>query len=171
MKYKLLWLGVLFFLIPATSALSFDTIDPDEAYEIVTTDANAFILDVRTKDEWRWVGHPGANKLGEGVALNGKVINISYFIERQGQFPVFNMNFLNDVDEFFRDYPDATLITMCREGIRGAFAAALLQDAGYNVMNMGEAFEGSADTRGYRTINGWVNRGLPYSYTGPGYKD
>ena len=69
------------------------------------------------------------------------------------------MNFLNDVDEFFQDYPDATLITMCREGIRGAIAAALLQDAGYNVMNMGEAFEGLADTRGYRTINGWVNRG------------
>jgi rhodanese-related sulfurtransferase len=171
MKYKLLWLGVLFFLIPATSALSFDTINPDEAYEIVTTYTNACILDVRTKDEWKWVGHPGANELGEGAALIGKVINISYFIERKGQFPVFNGSFLKDVDEFFEDYPDVTLITMCREGIRGTFAAALLEGAGYNVMNMEEAFQGTADTRGYRTKNGWVKRGLPYSYKGPGYKD
>ena len=171
MKYKLLWLGVLFFLIPVTSALSFDTINPDVAYEIVTTDPNAFILDVRTKDEWKWVGHPGANKLNEGVALNGKVINIPYFIEKKGQFPVVNGSFLSSVDEFFEDYPDVTLITMCREGIRGAFAAAALEGAGYNVMNMEEAFQGIADGRGYRTINGWVNRGLPYSYTGSGYKD
>jgi len=86
MKYKLLWLGVLFFLIPVTSALSFDTINPDVAYEIVTTDPNAFILDVRTKDEWKWVGHPGANKLSEGAALIGKVINIPYIIEKKANF-------------------------------------------------------------------------------------
>ena len=44
MKYKLLWLGVLFFLIPVTSALSFDTINPDVAYEIVTTDPTHLYL-------------------------------------------------------------------------------------------------------------------------------
>jgi len=78
---------------------------------------------------------------------------------------------LSAVDEFFEDYPDVTLITMCREGIRGAFAAAALEEAGYSVMNMEEAFQGIADDRGYRTINGWVVRGLPYTYTGPGYQD
>jgi rhodanese-related sulfurtransferase len=174
MKFKLLVLLVLFLLIPATSALSFDTINPEEAYEIVTTDANAFILDVRTFAEWRWVGHPGENGLGEGADLNGKVINIAYFIEKKGQFPVLNGSFLNDVDEFFEDYPDVTLITMCREGIRGAFAAAFLEkeeNGGYNVMNMGEAFQGTADARGYRTENGWVVRGLPYTNAGPGYQD
>ena len=177
MKYKLIMLGVLFFLIPATSASSFETISAFEAYEIVTTDANAFILDVRTIAEWKWVGHPGANKLAdpefpdlEGFNLIGKVVNISSRIDKKGQFVV-NRSFLSDVNEFFQDYPDVILITMCRSGPRAAAAAQTLEDNGYNVKSMGESFSGSADERGYRTINGWVNSGLPYSYTGAGYQD
>ena len=169
MKNKLLWLGVLFFFIPATSALSFEEITPVDAYEMATTDANTFILDVRTIAEWKWVGHPGENKLGEGAALQGKVINISSRIEKKGQMVV-NKSFLKDVDDVFYDNPDVTLITMCRSGGRGAAAAQILEDNGYNVFNMVEAFQGSSDARGYRTVNGWVVSGLPYTNAGPGYQ-
>ena len=169
MKNKILWLGVLFFLIPTTSAFSFDAVTPEEANELATTDANTFILDVRTIAEWKWVGHPGENELGEGAALQGKVINISSRIEKKGQM-VINRSFLRDIDSVFDDNPDVTLITMCRSGGRGAAAAQILEDNGYNVFNMVEAFQGAADERGYRTLNGWVVSGLPYTYTGPGYQ-
>ena len=170
MKYKLLLLLVIFFFVPVTSAFSFETITPFEAFDLVATNDNVFILDVRTADEWKWVGHPGANNLGEGSPLYGKVINISSHIIRKGIF-IFNRSLLEDVNEVFGDYPDVTLITMCRSGPRGAAAAQLLEDNGYNAINMAEAFSGSADARGYRTINGWVNSGLPYTYSGAGYKD
>jgi rhodanese-related sulfurtransferase len=71
-----------FFLIPATSAFSFDTITPEQAYELATTYMDIYILDVRTAAEWKWVGHPGKDGYGEGADLTGKVINISYFIEK-----------------------------------------------------------------------------------------
>ena len=171
MKSKLIVLWALFALIPVTSAYSFVTITPQESYDIVTTDANAFLLDVRTAAEWKWVGHPGADQRGEGAALEGKVINISLLITKKGLFVV-NRGFLRDVDEAFEDNPDVTLITMCRSGARGAAAAQILEDNGYDVMNMGEAFQGSADPGGYRTINGWTNSGLPYNFSwGGAYKD
>ncbi len=169
MKNKILWLGVLFFLIPTTSAFSFDAVTPEEAFDLATTDPNTFIIDVRTIAEWKWVGHPGENDLGAGVDLQGKVINISSRIEKKGQMLI-NKSFLKHVNDVFADNPDVTLITMCRSGGRGAAAAQILEDNGYNVFNMVEAFQGSADVYGYRTINGWVVSGLPYTYTGPGYK-
>ena len=171
MKYKLLLLLVIFFFVPVTSAFSFETVTPQEAYNLVADDDNAFILDVRTADEWKWVGHPGANLEGEGSPdLDGQVINISSHTIRKGIFGL-NRSFLKDVNQVFGDNPDVILITMCKTGGRAAAAAQLLEDNGYTVINMQYAFEGPADIFGYRTINGWKVRGLPYSYTGAGYKD
>ena len=171
MKYKLLLLLVIFFFVPVTSAFSFETVTPQEAYDLVADDDNVFILDVRTADEWKWVGHPGANLEGEGSPdLDGQVINISYLLIRKGAF-VPNKNFLKDVNEVFGDNPDVILITMCKTGGRGAAAAQLLEDNGYNVVNMQYAFEGPADIFGYRTIDGWKVSGQPYTYSGAGYKD
>lgn len=170
MKIKLLWLGLIIFLIPSTSAFSFDTITPEQAYELATTETNTYILDVRTEAEWKWVGHPGVDGYGEGADLIGKVINISYSIERGGQL-VPNNNFLQDVNEVFGDTSGVTLITMCKTGGRGAAAAGVLEANGYSVFNMQFAFEGPPDAGGYRTINGWKVKGLPYTFTGPGYQD
>jgi hypothetical protein len=37
--------------------------------------------------------------------------------------------------------------------------------AGYQeVFNVPEGFEGKKDEKGYRIVNGWKNRGLPYTY-------
>lgn len=171
MKNRLFWFGVFLFLVPVSSAFSFDTIAPEVAYIDATTDPNTFILDVRTIAEWKWVGHPGKNGLGEGVALEGKVINVSFKIETIGGL-VTNEHFLSEVNELFEDNPNVTLITMCMTGGRGAAAAAILENqGGYNVKNMAYGFQGPADSRGYRTLFGWVNDDLPYTYTGLGYQD
>jgi len=57
------------------------------------------------------------------------------------------------------------VIVMCRSGDRSARAANLLIDAGFTeVWNQIEGFEGDLSKDGRRTVNGWKNAGLPWSY-------
>jgi len=65
---------------------------------------------------------------------------------------------------------NATVILICRSGDRSAKAADRLQAEGYaSVYSIAEGFEGDkASTgpgKGQRTVNGWKNAGLPWSYT------
>lgn len=168
--FKVVVLALVIAAASVTGVQAFDNVTPSEAYTLATTDPNVYILDVRTLAEWQWVGHPGKNKLGEGAALAGKVVNVSYQIENKGTMIV-NPSFLNEINELFGGNPDATLIAMCRSGQRSAAAAAVLEGAGYRALNMVTGFEGGTDARGYRKVNGWTNNGLPYTYSGAGYAD
>ena len=140
-------------------------VTPSGAYEMVTgadyerlsANTNVFILDVRT----------GKNKLGEGEELTGKVVNISYLIERNGE-KVFNNQFLVDVRKAFGDNSSVTLITMCRSGKRSKAAAAMLAAEGYDVYNMVTGYQCGKDEKGYRTVNGWVMDGLPNTASSTG---
>lgn len=155
----------------SSTAFAFEDVTPAEAYFKATTEANTYILDVRTDAEWTWVGHPGANKLGEGSALDNKVTNISYKIEYKKDF-IINPSFIADVQQLFPNPAEVTLITMCRSGKRSVAAANALEAVGYvNMKNMVTGFEGGKDANGYRTVNGWANDGMPYSYSGEGYND
>lgn len=169
----ILGFGVL--AISSSAVYAFQNITPMEAYNWVTVDENVFIIDVRTEAEWRWVGHPGENKLPaeqggpEGTDLNGKVVNISYEIEKKGELIV-NRHFINDVDDLFASNPNVVLINMCRSGGRSVAASEALEAAGYlNVYNMVTGFEGGKDVLGYRSVNGWKVDGLPYTNSGTGY--
>ena len=162
---------VLIVLSVALPAAAYEDVTPTEAYYMATTEENTYILDVRTIAEWDWVGHPGVNKLDEGIELEGKVINISYKIEYKGDF-IINPSFLVDVQNMFPDPDEVTLITLCRSGGRSVAAALALEAVGYsNMVNMLTGFEGSKDASGYRTLNGWKVDGLPYNYSGEGYHD
>jgi len=167
---KVVVLALVLATASVTGVQAFDSVTPAEAYTLATSDPNVYILDVRTLAEWQWVGHPGKNKLGEGAALAGKVVNISYQIENKGTMIV-NPSFLNEINELFGGNPDAVLIAMCRSGQRSSAAAAVLEGAGYLVLNMVNGFEGGTDARGYRKVSGWTNNGLPYTYSGAGYAD
>lgn len=168
MKKLLMMVGILAVL--AGSALAFEDVMPQEAYGMATADASTYILDVRTLAEWQWVGHPGKNKAGVGAELDGKVVNVSYKIDYKGAF-VTNPSFLSDVQGLFPDPAAVTLITMCRSGQRSYDAAVVLEAAGYTAKNMLTGFQGGSDTSGYRTKNGWVVDGLPYTTSGAGYTD
>jgi rhodanese-related sulfurtransferase len=150
-------------LLVSASAYAYDNINPADAYAATTTDANTYILDVRTDSEWIWVGHPGEDKLGNGAGLTGKVVNVSWMITKKKEW-MLNPSFLSDISEIFGDNDDVTLITMCRSGSRSAAAADYLEANGYNVKNMVEGFEGGKDMYGYRTLSGWKNR-----FSGDGY--
>lgn len=152
------------------TSFAYENADPSQAYVMATEDPNVYILDVRTEAEWRWVGHPGENKTGDGAALDGKVVNISYKIFKAGNFIV-NPSFLSEINEIFGDMDNVVLITMCRSGKRSVAAAIALEAAGYTAVNMVTGFEGGKDANGYRTVSGWAIDGFPYSYSGSGYAD
>lgn len=61
---------------------------------------------------------------------------------------------------------DAVLVLICRSGDRSSRAANRLADDGYTrVWSVVDGFEGDMGRDGRRSVNGWKNAGLPWSYT------
>lgn len=166
-------------MVAVAPASAVDNVTPGQAYDLVVNGSSGayvsysssvtyYLVDVRTAEEWRWVGHPGMNKTGQGAALEGKVVNVAYMIDWKKQFIV-NPSFLTEIDGIFGSVKEnVVLIMMCRSGNRSAAAAAMLEAAGYRVMNITTGFSGGTDANGYRTKNGWVNDGYPYNYNSAG---
>jgi len=60
---------------------------------------------------------------------------------------------------------DPVIFVMCRNGKGSAIATNRLANAGYTkVYSIIDGFEGDFDESGKRTVNGWKNAGLPWSY-------
>lgn len=175
MKRQFFAIVMLALLAFAGNAFSYDDVTPREAAAMVTPGGNTFILDVRTPQEWNWVGHPGPNKKGEGAYLDGYVLNVAYEVYHEGYSKgdvlIVNTQFVKDVKRLLNK--DDVIISMCRSGSRSVKAALALEAAGFtNVYNMTTGFEGKTDEYGYRTVEGWKVDGLPYNYSGVGdYKD
>ncbi|MCJ7600591.1 MAG: hypothetical protein MUO63_03705 [Desulfobulbaceae bacterium] len=174
MKRQIIAIVTLALMAFAGNAFAYGDVTPYEAADMVA-DEGAFILDVRTPQEWNWVGHPGPNKLGDGEYLEGYVLNVAYEVYHEGYSKgdvlIVNTQFVKDVKRLLSK--DDVIITICRSGGRSVKAALALEAAGFtNVYNMLTGFEGVTDANGYRTNNGWKVDGLPYNYSGVGdYKD
>ena len=174
MKRQIIVIMMLALMVFAGSAIAEDLppfpyqMTSQDAFDAVVPDGNVFILDVRTPEEWIWVGHPGENKFGEGVHLEGYVVNIPYMVYHKGSSKgdelIVNRKFVRDVKQIF--FTDDRLILMCRSGGRSTSAAYALVDAGFtDVWNMTYGFEGEKDgDYGYRIVNGWKFEGFPYKY-------
>ena len=61
-KIALCCAGIVVFVGSASTLYAFQNVTPQEAYEMAISDPDVYLLDVRTIAEWKWVGHPGANK-------------------------------------------------------------------------------------------------------------
>ena len=127
-------------------------IDSKEAYNMVTmSPSSTFVLDVRTAEEYTFVGHPD---LPDGVPN----IPLKFFPTWEP-----NSNFASEVAKRYKK--EDKIITMCRSGGRAEIAAEVLTAAGFkNVLYMTDSFEGQEDAEGLRTVNGWKNNNLPYTY-------
>jgi rhodanese-related sulfurtransferase len=122
------------------------------------------ILDVRTPEEYLFVGHPT-------MAWKIPVAVQSYeWDAAKGQYP---MTVLPDFVDRVRKVaqPDDMLMVMCRSGGRSAIAVNLLARAGYrNVYNITDGMEGDvvkdSDSvfQGQHLKNGWKNSGCPWTY-------
>lgn len=179
LKRFIIYLGV--FAVLGSSAAIADykgDISPQEAFEKTSTEANVYILDVRTGQEWRWVGHPGPNGLadskGQGLSFNsgakleGKITNIAYKVDNGVGGLMANPSF--DTDVIGRFGTDDILLTLCKSGVRALAAAQDLGYLGYTTYRIEHGFQGDRNDETkpgpdtlYRDVNGWVNSKLPYN--------
>ena len=136
-----------------------------EAYDMWQTDPDKVkILDVRTPEEYVFVGHPD-------MAVNIPLMFPKYeWLENRHRYGVeLYADFIAVVKEHFS--LGDTILAMCRSGGRSAKAVDMLAQAGFqNVYTITDGMEGDKVKEpgslyhGKRLKNGWKNAGLPWTY-------
>jgi rhodanese-related sulfurtransferase len=121
------------------------------------------IIDVRTPEEFLFVGHPT-------MAWKIPVITQSY--EWDAEKSKFPMKLLPDFVARVQTVakPEDTIMVTCRSGGRSAIACNLLAQAGFkNVYNIVDGMEGDANAdsdsvaQAQPLKNGWKNSGCPWT--------
>lgn len=131
-------------------------ISPSEAWEILQSNMDATLVDVRTSMEFEYVGHPiNAVNIPWKEAPDWSVNR--NFVEQVRQVLVNK----NGSSEGIEDLP---VLTICRSGKRSLAAAEELGRNGFKQLyNIDEGFEGDRDGAKHRsTINGWRYQNLPW---------
>jgi rhodanese-related sulfurtransferase len=122
------------------------------------------ILDVRTPEEYVFVGHAPMAYNAPSKIWTGKLdaAKKDYVLEDTPQFEV-------RVKQLFS--LDDTILVMCRSGHRSAPAVNRMAAIGFkNVYNITDGFEGdkvadqSSPSFGKRMLNGWRNSSVPWTY-------
>jgi rhodanese-related sulfurtransferase len=129
-------------------------VDPLQAHAQIAADPMAVLLDVRSRMEYDYVGHPiGA------VHVPWK------------EFPEWRINadFVDAVRSLLRaagvaEPEERPVYLLCRSGARSLAAGEELVRHGFRqIYNIEEGFEGEKDAENHRgAINGWRFRGLPW---------
>ncbi|CCE21775.1 rhodanese-like domain-containing protein [Methylotuvimicrobium alcaliphilum] len=125
-----------------------ENLEPKQAWQLLQTDPSAVLIDVRTKMEHSYVGHPiGA-------------VHIPWKENPDWQV---NPAFVEQVAEAVPD-KNAPVLLLCRSGQRSLDAAAALAAAGYSrPINILEGFEGPLDDDKHRgNRGGWRFHDLPW---------
>ena len=113
------------------------------------------ILDVRTPEEYIYVGHPT-------TACNVPLMFLEYKWNARANGPVMRLNprFTTQAIQTF--HTTDTILIICRSGVRSARAVDILAEAGYKkVYNITDGFEGDLvkdpanPLLGKRAKNGW----------------
>jgi rhodanese-related sulfurtransferase len=135
------------------------------AYEMWKGDPRRVkIIDVRTPEEYAFVGHPDA-------AWNIPLAFVTYRrVDGKTEYgPKWNADFAAEVKKIAG--PEDTLLVMCRSGDRSAMAVNQLAAAGVkNAFTITDGFEGDkvddlgSVFHGKRMRNGWKNS-VPWIYT------
>jgi rhodanese-related sulfurtransferase len=128
-------------------------INPLEAQALLTEQPGARLIDVRSKMEFDYVGHPIV------------AIHVPW-----KEFPSWdeNPNFCDDVRKALEasgiDGLDTPMLMLCRSGVRSKNAGNTLIKGGFGqVYNVLEGFEGDKDDSNHRgTLGGWRFRGLAW---------
>lgn len=128
-------------------------ITPQQAWELLSENPEAVLVDVRTDAEWRFVGVPDLSGLGRDVV----------YIEWNRTDGKRNDNFVAELLDQVPARGDRPVVFLCRSGNRSIGAAEAATEAGiapsYNVL---DGFEGHLDENGHRGATGWRAIGLPW---------
>ncbi|MFN3449258.1 MAG: rhodanese-like domain-containing protein [Roseococcus sp.] len=129
-------------------------VPPSAAWEALTTDPEAVLVDVRTDAEWNFVGLPDLSAAGKQPVL------IPWQV-----FPTMQVN--GHFIEHLRKAgitPQHKVYYLCRSGARSLAAGQAAVAAGFpHAFNIADGFEGPVDAEGHRgTVAGWKASGLPW---------
>ncbi len=131
-----------------------EDVGPRQAYQALTDDPDAQLVDVRTEAEWAYVGLPDLQPLGKRVLL----------VPWQS-FPsgAPNRGFVEQLGAAGLSRQQA-IYFICRSGARSLAAAELAGRSGYGrVFNVADGFEGPPDADGHRgQVAGWKADALPW---------
>ncbi len=125
-----------------------------QAFEMVSKQPDAVLVDVRSQPEWTFVGLPDLSGSGKrSVCIEWQVY--------PGMSP--NADFLGQLAVAVPD-KEATVLFLCRSGARSRAAAIAATGAGFaRAFNIAGGFEGDLDDTGRRgRKNGWKSAGLPW---------
>jgi rhodanese-related sulfurtransferase len=131
-----------------------------EAFELLKNDQNSVLVDVRTAEEFNFVGFPNASE------FNNRLVFLPWQI-----FPEMNENpkFASSLNEslkklFGENAKKAKVIFICRSGGRSGQAAEYAIELGYdNCYNLISGFEGDVNAKGHRGESaGWKASDLPW---------
>jgi len=133
-------------------------INPKTAWDILSDDEQAILVDVRTKAELNFVGFPDLSSINKS-ALNveqqffpGGTINDDFVEILESHLNEINLN------------KDTPILFLCRSGARSAKAATMMTTNGWNrCFNIAYGFEGDPNESHHRAkTNGWKFEGLPW---------
>ena len=126
-------------------------VTPQEAFELLGTDARVKLVDVRTNAERDWVGRVAVPE-ARHVAVQWSTY--------PGGVP--NPDFAAQLTQVAGQ--DEVLLFLCRSGVRSRHAARVATEHGYaQSYDILEGFEGDKDAAGHRkSVGGWCKAGLPW---------
>ena len=135
-----------------------------EAYEMWLADKNKIkILDVRTPEEYIFIGHA---PMAQNIPF--QLFNYKMAVRNKGPLMMTNPNFITEVGQKYE--PSDTILVICRSGNRSAAAVNAMAAAGFKTAySVTDGFEGdrvkdpSSPFYGKRFKNGWRNSELPWT--------
>lgn len=145
---------------------------PQQAYDMKKSDPGGVaFFDIRTRAEAMYVGWPGDADALVPFAEHPEVM--SDWDDKRFMYKLApNQDFVPEIERRMKEMglgKDAPVILICRSGDRSSKAQDRLQMAGFTrVYSIAEGFEGDTakdgPKAGQRTVNGWKNAGLPWTY-------
>jgi rhodanese-related sulfurtransferase len=110
-----------------------------EAYDYLNTLPDTYLIDVRTKAEYEYVGHPNNAYLYPYMLLTDKLVKNGDKYEYK---TVKNKDFLSEIAKSFKKTDN--LLILSRDGVMSALAAKDISSAGFkNVYDIKDGFEGA----------------------------
>lgn len=137
-----------------------------EAYRYLKADPKILFIDARSRAEVNFLGLPD----DADANIPYGFVHPGYRLGQDGRFynRLKNEYFVEAVRELIVRQGlggDPLIFVICRAGYGAARVVDELAGAGFTrVYSVVDGFEGDLDEAGKRTINGWKNSGLPWSY-------
>jgi rhodanese-related sulfurtransferase len=137
-------------------------IEAKEAFKIIANEPLSVIVDVRTFEEFNFVGFIDLSKIKDGKK---KLLMLPWRLHPEMNY---NPNFQMILEEFlnnnFSNSKEVKIIFICRSGGRSNEAAAYFANLGYrHCYNVTAGFEGDLDQKNQRgKINGWKASNLDW---------